>query len=478
MSIGKEVSSSIRWMAGMRVISQIFTWAATLIVIRLLSPEDYGLMALAAVVIGLLDILDDMGLASAIVKKKELTDRFVEQIFGMLFIFNIGFYVLLFLTAPMVADFFGDQRLATIIEVLGIQTLIRIFFYIPNAIMRRDMNFRSVSLIRFVAVVSQSLSILVLAYLGLGVWALVYGSLVYTAVQTLGAMLVSRYFCMPRFSFDGIGEALSFGGLITVHRILYYFYNAADAVVMGKIVGQKALGYYSVAMQIACLPMDKFMMILNEVGFSAFATIQDNQQKMNELLCKAVRLLGILVFPVFMGMSCTAPELVDVLLGEKWTLVAVPLQIVSAVMALKMMNITDPLLFAMGRPDVGVKALAIGCVIMPIAFYIGAQWGLIGISLSWLIAYPPYFYISMKIVLSTIGMKFSTYVSEFAYPALFSGVMYAMVTLAREIISPLIGNTALELCMLIFVGAVTYTGLILTFQRDSILQLYSMVRSR
>ena len=106
--------------------------------------------------------------------------------------------------------------------------------------------------------------------------------------------------------------------MITVHRILYYFYNSADAVVMGKIAGQKALGFYSVAMQIACLPMDKFMMILNEVGFSAFSTIQDNQRKMNELLCKAVRLLGIVVFPVFMGMSCTAPELVAVLLGEKW----------------------------------------------------------------------------------------------------------------------------------------------------------------
>ncbi|MFK7795183.1 MAG: lipopolysaccharide biosynthesis protein [Gammaproteobacteria bacterium] len=478
MSIGKEVSSSIRWMAGMRVISQIFTWVATLIVIRLLSPEDYGLMALAAVVIGLLDILDDMGLASALVKKKELTDKFVRQIFGMLFIFNTGFYIALYVTAPFVADFFDDQRLSIIIQILGLQTLIRIFFYVPNAMMRRDMDFRSVSLIRFVAVVGQSLSILVLAYLGFGVWSLVYGSLVYTAVQTLGAMIVSSYLRMPSLSFEGIGEALSFGGMITIHRILYYIYNSADAVVMGKITGQKALGFYSVAMQIACLPMDKFMMILNEVGFSAFSTIQDNQQKMNELLRKAVRILGIVVFPVFMGMSCTAPELVAVLLGEKWAEVALPLQIVSAVMALKMMNITDPLLFAMGRPDVGVKALAIGCVIMPIAFYIGAVWGgLVGVSLSWLIAYPPYFYISMKIVLATIGMKFSTYISEFAYPALFSGIMYVMVMLARELISPMIGNTVIELVMLIFVGAVTYTGLVLAFQRDTVMQLYSMVRS-
>ncbi len=84
----------------------------------------------------------------------------------------------------------------------------------------------------------------------------------------------------------------------------------------------------------------------------------------------------------------------------------------------------------------------------------------------------------MKIVLSTIGMKFSTYVREFAYPALFSVIMYAMVMLARELISPLIGNTVIELVMLIFVGAVTYTGLVLAFQRDTAMQLYSMARNR
>ncbi len=257
---------------------------------------------------------------------------------------------------------------------------------------------------------------------------------------------------------------------------MFYFYHAIGSVILGKVDGQKALGYYSVAMQIAHLPMEKFMMILNEVGFSAFSTIQDNQKKMNELLCKAVRLLGVVVFPVFMGISCTSPELVAVLLGDKWTPVAIPLQIVSAVMALKMMNITDPLLFAMGRPDVGVKALAIGCVIMPIAFYIGSHWGVLGMSISWLIAYPPYFYISMKIVLATIGMKFSTYLREFTFPAIFSGVMYIMVIIAREVISPHVGNTALELVMLIFVGAVTYTVLVLAFQRDIVKQLYVMVR--
>ncbi len=476
MSIGEQVSSSIRWMAGMRVLSQILMWGATLLVIRILSPEDYGLMALASVVIGLLEILDDMGLADAVVKKKNLTENFVKQIFGCLIVLSALFYSLLIITGPAIADFYDDPRLATIIYVLGLQIIIRTFYYVPDAIMRREMKFKQISLINFVSVIVQAVVIVTLAVLGYGVWALVFGALVTTTVKTIGSLIVTKYLCLPIFSYKGIRDDLSFGSLIVVNRLLYFFYNTVDALIIGKVLGQKILGNYAVALQIATLPIDKFMRILNEVGFSAFSSIQDDQQQMNYLLCKAVRVLSITIFPVFMGISCVAPELVTVVLGEKWNAAIIPLQIVSAVMALKMMNITEPLLFAMGRPDVSVKTIIIGCIIMPIAFYIGTKWGLLGVSLAWLFAYPPYFYIAMKISLKTIGMKFSTYVKQFIMPAIFSGIMYLNVVVTREYFGAQIESDVIQLIVLILIGALTYTSLVIAFQRDSLKQLYSMVR--
>lgn len=476
MSIGEQVASSVRWMAGMRVVSQALSWVGTLIVIRILVPEDYALMALASVVIGLLDILDDMGLADAIVKQKDPSKEYIKQIFGLLLVFNAVFYSILFFSSPYVAEFFDDERLILIINVLGLQIIIRTFFYIPDAFMRRKMQFKKISIINLTSMVGLSVTTLVCAFSGLGVWSLVFGTLMATVIQTIGAITFSRYFCFPNFSYKGVEDSLSFGVYVVIQRLLFYFYNVADVVIIGKILGPKLLGNYTVAIQIASLPLDKFMRILNDVGFSAFASIQDDQEKMNRLLCKAVRVLSVVVFPVFIGISAIAPELVNVLLGEKWQAAITPLQIISAVMALKMMNITEPLLFAMGRPDVNVRAILVGCFIMPLAFYLGSFWGLLGVSLSWLIAYPVYFLIAMKISLATIGMKISTYVKQFMLPAIFCLIMYISVFLAREFLCPLIDNEILELVTLILVGAVTYTALVMSFHREAINQLYSMVR--
>ena len=476
MAIGQKVSSSIRWMAGMRVAGQIITWASTLLVIRILVPEDYGLMAMATIVIGFLDNINEMGLASAIIQKKDLSKKLVEQIFGLLLIFNACLYGLLFITAPYVAEFFNDDRLTLIIRILGFQVIISAFLVIPDSIMTRDMDFRRISIINFVALVLASLSTLWFAYNGSGVWSLVYGTLIASMARTLGTLYVSRYFCIPSFSFKGIGEVLNFGGFVTIHRMLYYFYIQADVFIIGKILGKELLGYFSVAVQLASLPMEKFSAILNEVGFSAFSQIQDNKKQVQDHLCKAIRILGVVVFPVFMGISCVAPELVDVFLGEKWQQAAIPLQILSVVMALKMMNITDPVLFALGRPDVGVKVLAIGCVLMPAAFLIGVQWGLLGVSLAWLLAYPFYFLITLWITMPIVGMKVSRYIGEFIGPMAMGGIMYVAVILARHFISPLLPNAILQLAMLISVGALTYSLLAILFQRKVLLELISMVR--
>ena len=476
MAIGQKVSSSIRWMAGMRVAGQIITWASTLLVIRILVPEDYGLMAMATIVIGFLDNINEMGLASAIIQKKDLSKKLVEQIFGLLLIFNACLYGLLFITAPYVAEFFNDERLTLIIRILGFQVIISAFLVIPDSIMTRAMDFRRISIINFVALVLASLSTLWFAYNGSGVWSLVYGTLIASMARTLGTLYASRYFCMPRFSFEGIGAVLNFGGLVTVHRMLYYFYIQADVFIIGKILGKELLGYFSVAVQLASLPMEKFSAILNEVGFSAFSQIQDDKKRVQDHLCKAIRILGVVVFPVFMGISCVAPELVDVFLGEKWQQAAIPLQILSVVMALKMMNITDPVLFALGRPDVGVKVLAIGCVLMPAAFLVGVQWGLLGISLAWLVAYPLYFLITLWITMPIVGMKMSRYIGEFIGPMAMGGVMYAAVVAARYLVSPMLPNPILQLAMLISVGALTYSLLAILFQRKVLLELVSMVR--
>ncbi len=460
----------------MKILGQVITWGSTLFVIRLLLPEDYGLMAMATVVISLLSNINEMGLESAIVQKKDLEKKLIEKVFGLLILFNIVLFGLIYLVAPYIADFFNDDRLIPMVRILGVLILLSPFHTIPDAIMTRNMDFRRISLIQFFSQIIASITTLIFAFYGAGVWSLIYGQLTLAMAATIGTIVVSRYLCIPRFNFSGIGSVLNFGGFVTLQSLLYTLFARADEIVIGKLLGKEILGYYAVAMRLASLPLEKFNAILNEIGFSAFSQIQDKQSMVQDHLCKAIRILGVIVFPVFFGISSIAPELVSVVIGEKWQTSVLPLQILSIAMALRMMNVTDPVLNALGRPDAGAKVFAIGCVIMPVAFLIGAQWGLVGVSLAWLFAYPLHFYITLRIALPIIGMTLLSYVREFIYPAVISMFMYATVILAKHTIIPSIGQPILELIFLISVGGLTYTVLIFLFQRSSTQELLSMVR--
>ena len=476
MTIGQQVSTSLRWMTGMRVAGQIFTWGSTLFVIRLLSPEDYGLMAMATVVIGFLSNTNEMGLASAIIQKKDLDKILVEKIFGMLLLFDAFLFGIIYFIAPLVADFFGDERLISIIRVLGIIILVNPLFTIPDAIMTRNMDFRRVSIIAFFGQIVSAITTLSFAFYGAGVWALVYGQLAMAAATTVGAYYASRYFCFPRFNFTGVRGVLNFGGFVTLQCMLYSLFVKADEIIIGKFLGKEILGYYAVALRLATLPMEKFQAILNEIGFSAFSQIQNKQEQVQQHLCKAVRILAVIVFPVFFGISSVAPELVQVLLGEKWLTTILPLQILSIAMALRMLNITDPVLNALGRPDAGAKVFAIGCIVMPAAFLIGIKWGLIGVCYAWLIAYPIHFLITMRISLPIIGLTLTRYIQQFIYPAVMATVMYVAVIMAKYAMAPYISNPIFELAALISIGALTYSVLIFLFYRSAVDELISMAR--
>ena len=226
-----------------------------------------------------------------------------------------------------------------------------------------------------------------LAIIGYGVWSLVIGNFGMAVVRVVMLNLMVRYWCPPKFSMTGIRELVKFASFVTMDRILWYFYSIADVIIIGKVLGNELLGVYSVAKDLARLPMRKVPVILNEVGFAAFSRIQNDKALVSANLKKAARLLGFVAFPVFFGISSVAPELVDVLLGEKWALVLVPLQLLSLVLPLQMLGIViTPALLGIGRPDIGLGNVAIGCIIMPVSFLIGIQWGLVGVSVAWLVA--------------------------------------------------------------------------------------------
>lgn len=454
------------WTAGSNLLGQIITWIITIVVMRILSPSDYGLLAMASIFVAFLSLMASAGLGPAIVQASNIDDAKLRQLLGLITILNVALFLLLFAAAPLIAGYFEEPRLVAIVRVLSSQFLFSGFAVIPESLLGRELKFKSRALVDLASNVAGGGVNLVLALSGYGVWSLVAGGMVSGIGKVVGLNIVAPYLRWPDFSLRGTRTLLAFGGNVTAARLLWFFYSQADIFIAGKLLGKEALGYYSVAMHLASLPVQRISGILNQVAFPAFAHAQRESQMVAEHFLKAVRLLSFFAFPLFWGISSVAPELVRLLLGAKWEAAVLPLQILPAIMPLRIISSFLPAaLEAIGRPDISVRNLVAACVVMPIAFIIGSRWGMEGLCLAWLVGLPVVFIGNLLRALPAIGIKLAAVGRAMAWPALASAMMYASVTL--------VGNGLLEqaaneekLALMILVGVTVYGILVATTNRD------------
>ncbi|HEX19451.1 MAG TPA: lipopolysaccharide biosynthesis protein [Acidiferrobacteraceae bacterium] len=477
MDIRNKVLSALRWTAAARFMGQLASWVITIIVIRLLSPSDYGMMAMAVVLISFLTLLNTIGLDAVLVQKKDLNEETWRQVFGVVIIVNILFTTILFLTASYIADFYEEPRLTLIIRVLSIEFIFLIFETLPQSRLERDIEFKHRSIAELITMVIGSLTTLALALLGYGVWALVWGMLVTTASRMLGLNLIARNLVWPSFSLKGMKKNFAFGSFVATDRGLWFLFSETDKFIGGKLLGKQLLGYYVVASHLASLPIEKVAGLLNAVAFPAFSHAHASTDKVADYLLKATRILSIVSFPVFLGMSCTAEAIIALVLGEKWLPAAPLLQLLGLVMPFRMIsNLFPPLLWGIGRPGVSATNYLIAAILMPVALYIGAnEWSVVGLAYAWLGMYPVIFFITVFRSCPLVGLNIWKYFAQMLRPVIAGAVMYAAVY-GLSLVA--IGKPAdwYYLAQLVAMGAVVYLGVMMLINREGMRETMELIR--
>jgi len=477
MSLRNDVLHSLKWLGGARLAGQLVAWAITIVVIRILKPSDYGLMAIAEVMIGFAALFQELGLYSAMVQKRDLTERQIEQVFGLLIIANTGIYLVVFAIAPFMAEFFGDPRLTPIVRVLGIQFPLASVGVVQDAMLSRSMRFKRKSIANVVIVLGNGFTTLGFALAGAGVWALVFGNLAGSLIRPVALSMAARHWCRPRFSREGMGEMLHFGSFVTVSGFLWYVYSRSDVFIIGKILGKEILGFYSIAMQLASLPIQKVGEVLNQVGLAAYSSIQHDMAAIRSHYLKVVRILSFVAFPIFWGISSVSPELVNVVLGQRWAPAIIPLQLLSLVMPFRMVSHSGSPLSAIGKPQIGTLNHLVTLLLMPPAFIIGAYYyGLTGVSLAWVIMYPIAVLIRLQISLAPMGLRPRHYLASMSGPAAGGAFMYLVVIMTRETVVRSWLGPRLGLALMVGLGVLTYFGFMWFLCRERTREMIALTR--
>lgn len=462
----------------MRLVSQVITWAITLIVIRLLSPADYGLLAMAAVFVSFLSMFSEFGLGAAVVQQAEVDQRLLKRVFGVILVIHFALAALLVLAAPLIATFYAEPRVIPVIRVLSLQFVLAAFAVIPDAQLQRRMEFRNRSLLDLSGAIIASVTTLAMAWAGAGVWALVTGSILSQAWKTIGINWLSPFRHWPDFSVKGMRSLLRFGGHISVAQVFWMAFSQVDMLICAKLLGKEVLGFYSVAMHLASLPGQRISGLVNQVAFPTFSRMQNDLHKVGTNVLSGTRILSVFAFPVLWGMSSIAPEIVEVILGTKWAPSVVPLQVLALVIPLRIVgNFVQVALQGIGRSDIVLRNAIWASLIAPPAFFIGANWGgLSGLSLAWLFVSPLVIIQGMTRGLPALGLQLGDLAISLM-PAAGAGlVMYGVVYATRHYLSLVEQGGVLRLCILVGVGALAYCTASFGLNRKGMQEVREMMR--
>lgn len=472
MSIEQQTASALKWTGLAKLVSQVVSWSATLIVLRLLAPEDYGLMATVAVIITVLAGVAELGLGASVVQSARMSRDDLAAVSGVVILFNIAIGVLVVACAPLIAWFYNEPRLTLLIQVASLSFLFNAVSTIPQSLAYREMAFKWLAAVDVSAVVASGALTLFLAWQGYGVWALILGMQVQNAVRA--AMLLRMRQPRPAFHFRGVSRHLAFGGATTACRFVVQLVYQADILIAGRVLSPQALGVYSVSLHLATLPMQKIMSIVNQVAFPAVARIQHDAERLRMRMLQASRILTTFSIAALWGMSSVAPELVNLVLGPQWKGAVLPLQVVCVVVPVRMLNMVFMTAsLAVGNVRVNLHATIVSALILPIAFLVGSMYGGVnGLAWAWGIAIPLVAVAHMKRMLESVSITIPEFLRELRWPALAGCTMYAAVSGIRQLMEGLPGYATLP--VLVAAGAAAYIGALRLLDKGSLGELRRM----
>jgi PST family polysaccharide transporter len=474
-SLDKHLVRGIAWTAAAKWSNQVFAWASLLIVARLLLPSDFGLVAMAAVYLGLAQKFSEFGFGTAVMTIRDLTEEQIKQL-NTFSVFSGAAGVLVSCAAAVpLGWFFRNPRLPTVVAVMSTAFLMSGFQTVPSSLLQKAMKFKQLSIIETVTAIAQALGTLVLALFGWRYWALVAGNLIGVAVSTgLNIAWCPCGFARPQLR--SIRDAIKFSWQILIARLAWNFYSDADFLVAGRVLGAASLGAYTFAWNLATMPVEKVSTLVGRVTPAVFSAVQTEHAALRRYLRTLTEALALITFPAALGLALTAREFVNLILGEKWLGVIVPLELLAFYASFRSIATLLPQVLTAVRETRFVmwNTLA-AAVLLPSAFYIGSHWGTAGIAWAWIIAYP---FVAVPLygrAFQRIGMSLREYLGA-VRPALDGSVAMVVFVGALKWVLPSAWPLYLRFGLEVLTGAASYILFLVALHSDRLRVFISLVR--
>lgn len=472
-SIKKKTTDGLIWSGLQKLVSRGLQFIFSILIARILLPEDYGIVAIANLFIALSDILVDSGFSKALIRKNDKTELDYNTVFWFNLTVSFLLYALLFFLAPIIGRWYhASSTLIPVIRIISLSLIINAICGIQSLHLVIEMNFKKLAILETLAMIIGGAAGLFAAIKGFGVWALVIQTLASCFFRTVFMWLFSRW--KPAFMFSSriMRQFFAFGSQLLVSEYINRIYTSVMTLVIGKKFNPENLGYYGKAEAFASTPSSIFSGPLASVSYPALAEIKDDEERMLKNFYSMMGLTAFVVLPVFIGLICTAGNLVPVILTEKWSPMIPYLQILSlAYLINSLAIIPQNYLLILGQSKrllhIQLASKGLGLCLLPVLLNISLLAICVGIVIVALTA--------LVLTFLFLGKHF-----HFSVGALLKSFMPSVLTvivMAAFIIvsNHLIGNMLVALITGIIIGVVVYIGISIIGKNQQLTQLRGLL---
>ncbi len=421
-----KMAKGATWMVFLKLLERSIGIISTIILARLLLPEDFGINAMASSVIALIELMRAFNFDVVLIQRQTSERDYYDTAWSFNVCMGVISATILFLIAPFVADFYNEDRLVAVLHVLAIGTFITSLENIGMVDFRKNLEFHKEFSYVFFRKIAGFIVVLIVAYSYRSYWALILGTMAAHTAGLIISYIIHPY--RPTLCFKAAKELFSFSSWLFVNNVLFFTKLRSADFVIGRILGGHALGIFSIAYEISNMPTTELIAPINRAVFPGYAKMK-NIAELRQGFLDVVGLIFCFSLPVGMGLSVTAPIFIPILLGDKWYEIIPVVQLLAffGVVTAMQTNLGHVLL-AMGKPRILTLLAAVQIsLLVPFLVFQTSSHGIIGAAWAYLIVALMTMPLNYMILMKNLELKLKTLLSVLWRPFFATLLMYFTV---------------------------------------------------
>lgn len=459
-----------------QIISFSLSVISLIVLARLLTPDDFGIVSIGLIFLGLFHNFQDFGVMPAVIQRGDRVEESISSGLFLRLIITCLLTILIAIISPMVAFFLGNLDVASVIMVYAANLFILPLCFAPQIRLTRALNFAKLSMASVAQATVLALASILFAILGYSYWSMVIGSILGSVAFVLVMSYHADWRVRPKMDAPLMRDLLGFGKHMLITSMMGFIIFNVDQFVIAKVLGVAFLGFYSIAVRFGRTTGDQISNIVNRVLFPTFSRIKEDIEKLRTGYTQSLRMIAIVMSPISFGISAISPIFVEVALGDQWLAVVIPLSILSFQGLLNaIITPASNVLISIGKPKylaiiASVQALLLVLLIYPVAVY----YGMVGICVLTTVLSLAVF-ISLQAVFARIfGSSFMSLIVPM-FPAIASGIVLYIIVFGGSLI---LSYDLISLIALVAVGVAAYLGALHLFSRKKdVRDMLGMVRT-